>query len=520
MEDSPKTSSSNFILIIIFLSLIHASIHIPFLITNYFGEQDAAVIANDAIRAFIHGHDTIFGTPLFSTPLYSNVLDFLLKFHFISFSNIAFFMSVLSYVASAIITIAMFIFVFKLTRSIGAGFLASLILQLVPVFWFNSIYGFPSIVALAFLMVSIVFFQTAFHNFLSGKGYILILLAFILYVLAVLTKVDIVLASPIYCLPVWQSSLGIKKKIIWTSCLALCSVFVFYLFNQYSAALLALDNKSLLNLEEWGAWNTQFHPDISSLFLRANFRVITKAVGIFSLPVAIIAILLVWWRRELRINVIWLFLSAMPTVLFWGMRAASGGNSARHNLLPAVLLCVVLVLPLCMKFWLKWAWLTVLSVLCIANYFYFPATDSSVYTSGRVMASSELLEQKVKTYHSLGQRVARLPYKKIAVVGKGWMQTYFQFEVLRSKELSYIGHDWVEMDGQKIYTFEMKGIDGERLFYWVTRKPEMTTIDALADRGLFLVICDKKVLEYVLAKRRFNGKYLFLISQPELAKLK
>jgi len=88
-------------------------------------------------------------------------------------SDIPFWMAFVSLISSAVVTVAMFIFVFHLTTFVLASLGASLILQLIPVFWFSSVYGFCSVVALGFLIVSVVLFQSALSDRLSRYKYLL-----------------------------------------------------------------------------------------------------------------------------------------------------------------------------------------------------------------------------------------------------------------------------------------------------------------------------------------------------------
>ena len=73
---------------IIFLIIVNLGVHTPLLITDYFGEADAARIANDAIKAsYSDGFNELEYT-VHSSPLYSETLRLLLKYRVIDVSNI------------------------------------------------------------------------------------------------------------------------------------------------------------------------------------------------------------------------------------------------------------------------------------------------------------------------------------------------------------------------------------------------------------------------------------------------
>ena len=478
----------NVLVILVVLLVVNVAIHTPLLITDYFGEQDAARMANDSIKAAYNGDFRQLQYTVYASPLYSDALRFFLKTRVISISDIPYWMSFVSLISSAVVTVAMFIFVLCLTTSVLTALAASLILQLIPVFWFNSLYGFCSIVALGFFMVSVIFFQIALSRRLSKYKYLLLFGASIFFVLAVMTKVDVLLASAIYCLPVWRSNRSLNTKVIWIACLALFSGVVFLLHDQYAKTLIE-------TAFSWKNFDSAFPAHFDTFFSRGNLKIIAKAVGILSIPTALTGLALMGWRREWKSVVFWLALSGLPLVLFWGMRP---GNSARHNLIPSLFLCIVLVLPLMMHAWRKWAWAGFLCVICLINYLYFPPGVGTVSPSGRLLASTRLLVKRVKDLHMTGKAIAHLPYGKVAVIGQGWKFPYFSFEVLRNGQLSYMDHTGISL--------EMKN-EKQKQSFWVYPEPEISEIVALAERGYFLVIADKMV-EKVSHLAELQGKWV------------
>lgn len=487
-------------IILFALLAVHLFVHIPFLITEYFGEVDASKLANDSIKAIYGGfHDLEY--TIHSSPLYNHVLTFLLKAGVISISDIPFWMAFASVISSAIVTAALFIFVLRLTTSLIAALGASLILQLIPVFWYNSIYGFTTMVSLAFFMVSVVLFQIALDERSTRQKYLLLFGAFFIYVLAVTTKLDILLASAIYGLPVWRSARSLKSKVIWISCLALLSGVVFLLSNQYA---------EFLNTSQEVAYDhdlTEFRhkwPVYPGIFLSyENLLTIAKAVGIFSIPTAIIVLFLVGWRREWRFTIIWLMLSALPLVLFWGIRQS---NSARHNLATALFLCIVLSLPFTMRNWKKWAWAVFLCAIFLTNYFYFPPHTNHHSPSGRLLASTSLLKDLLKYPHSIGRKIELLPYERVAFIKNGKIQSYFRFESLRSNQLSYVSHT---RPSRGVTTLVMQNGNLKQSYLWLY-DAEMSEVHSLVRRKYFLVICDKHLANKLSHLKELEGKWVSL----------
>ena len=471
---------TNILLILVALFILNLVMHAPFLITDYFGEQDAARIANDSIKAAYNGDFRQLEYTVYSSSLYSDTLRFFLETGVISISDIPFWMAFVSLISSAVVTVAMFIFVFHLTASVLAALGASLILQVIPVFWFSSVYGFCSVVALGFLMVSAVLFQSALSDRLSRYKYLLLFGASILFILAVMTRIDVLIVSAIYCLPVWRSDRSLNSKLIWIGCLALFSGFVFLLHDQYAQTLIEVGKAF-----GWKGFDSAFPSHFDTFFSREHLRTTAKAVGILNIPTALIGIVLMGWRQEWRSTIFWLALSGLPLVLFWGMRP---GYGARHNLIPGLFLCIILVLPLTMHRWRKWAWAGFLCVICLINYLYY-TPHARIGRSGRLLASTYLLREKVEDLHVIGKAIAHLPYGKVAVIGHGWHHPYFRFEVLRSSQLSYANHT----ASFKVQTLEMQNENRKQSFLWLPCEPEISEIVALAERGYFLVIADKMV---------------------------
>ena len=469
------------LMILLILLCVILAFHTPFLLTDYFGEADSARIANDSIRA-AYNHkfiDLDYSTP--SCPLYSDVLRFLIKSEVISVSSIPFWLTLASLISSAIITGGIFAFVFRLTHSLLSAFGASLILQFIPIFWFSSLYGFPTIVSLSLFVMSLVLFQSALSKSLSLHIYALLTIALILYTMAVMIKIDIILASAIYCLPVWQSGRSLKVKFFWIGSLTLISIAEFLLYKQYSSMLypgVDLDvNK----------WDLKYQSQLQIFFSEGHQRLIKETFGFLSLPAALVGSAIMGLQRKWRSTLFWLVLAGLPFVILWGPKP---GNSARHYLIPSLFLCIVIALPLTMDAWRRFAWAILLSFGCVFNYFKYPAYALSFpyRLSGRLLASSYSLNQEAERLHAIGEKITYLPYTKVAVIGNSNVLAYVRFEILRSNQLSYVTHSRNPL-GRR--TMIMRNNIGDQLFLTqsVVKMPELVE---LIVQGYFLVILDDK----------------------------
>jgi hypothetical protein len=470
---------------IVSLLIINIGMHAPFLLTDYSGEPDGASIINDAaIAAYSGGFHDLHYT-VYSSPLYSDVLRLCFKNKVISISNAPFWMAFSTLISSAIVTIALFISVFQLTRSILASIGACIILQLMPVFWSSSLYGFPSIVSLAFFMVSFVLFQYAVKDHPSEINQIFLVAAAVLFVISVLFKIDCLLASPIYCLPVWKSDRSLKTKTIWTVSLAVFSGITFLIFDQYARSLYHFF---------YTKWNSYWPLDIVIFFSKKHIKLMARTVGIASIPATFAALMLLARRKEWRSTILWLVLASLPLLLFWGMREA---NLSRHYFIPALFLAILLSLPLALNNWQRWFWAFLLFCIFFVNYFYFPPTSSIRHPSGRLLSSAGLFRQKVTYFHKAGELIANLPHEKVAFVGPSWRLPLFRYEILKRKDLMYTRH---RVTAERA-VLEMKGQDHTFSFLGLNQlSPDVSLALSLSKSGYFLVVEDDN-LEGELSQR-------------------
>jgi len=492
-----KMSMRNFLIISAAILLLHFALHGPFLISDYFGEQDAARIAIDSIKASQSGsfHDAEY--TIYSSPLYNNVISFMIKAGLISHSNIPICMAIASFIASAVITVSMLIIVFQLTSSFAAAILATVFLQGIPIFWISSIYGFSTIVALAFFLLSFILFSRSIGEDQVPLRYFLILGSSVLYVLAVMCKVDVLLASIIFCLPVWQGSRSLWNKLVWAVCLGVFTVFVFFLFNQYAGILINSSQNSPVFIKKF---NTAFTSQFSNLYSRKHFAVAARAAGLLTIPAAIVSATVVGWRREWKITTICLVLAALPLFLFWGMKPA---NIARHYLIPNFFLCILIALPLSYRKSWKWVWTGFLGLVFLVNYFSFPPVSTTFYPSGKLFASARSLESRVKDLHHTGQVIAHMPYEKVAVIGKKWIHPYFRFEILRSNTPWYITR--VSKGIEREYQMQYKN----RSFLWLYGA-EVPRIVELTEHGYFIVICDDTYGKDLVRLSMLKDKWIYI----------
>lgn len=473
-------------LIFIGLIILNLAIHFPFLLINSFGEQDAARLANNSLIASSRKNGPIYfnNEPVYSAPLYSEVLRISAKLGIINPANIIGWMAIVSFLASAVVTGMLYIFVLKLNGSVWVALGACLMLQLNPAFWNNSIYGFPSIIAIAFMLISLVMFQTALNMGEVPNKIALLLGVFVFFILAVTTKIDTLLIGAIFCLPIWLSNLNKRKKIIYTGIVFGVILGSLYLYTQFTKDLLINQQVSTY----FDQWNSKFPIDLGYLFSNENIRIIVTATGLLCLPIALVSFFLLIRDQKYIPIIFWLVLSSIPIVLFWGLRV---GNSARHNLYPIIFLVVLLALPLGTHY--RKIWGVVLIVMCLINYFVLAPSSSTIKPSGQLVTSSKLIAERISGIKNEARSIAGLAEEKIAIVGNGPSQPYFQFELFRRYGLNNIN---VGFELQPNYSkIEYINDDQKQTYLWIYSIPSTAELAQLVDLGYIILLFDKTIIE-------------------------
>lgn len=476
-----------FLVALALLVAVNLVLHCVFAITQCFGEPDAARVANDAIKASYNGSFSAMETQAYSTPLYLDALRWGLGTGLVSIATVPVWMTAVTIVSSAIITMAVFVFVYLFARSLLTASAVTLLLQFNPAFFMLGLYGFAVVPAIALFFCALVAFQVALPMQTAVRRYLLLSLALVLYVGAVLTKIDVVLATLLFCLPIWSAERPVVRKLMWTGVVGVTAVVAFVLFNVYAGSLAP----AMAPADAWGAHTERYFVGLRGLIDSSNLRVLEYATGYLSVPLGLLAVIGFGWWRKLRTPVLWLFLGAFPLVLYWAMIR---GNSARHVLLPVVILCVVIGLPLTTRF-RRW-WLGAMLAVMIVNGVVFPPSQSTVTPSGRVFQSAQLLESDVKDLHATGGVISELPYEKTAVIGQGWTHPYFIYEILRDG--GYEEHALVDAHGQDQRISVTR--DGRvKTYLMVYNVPETEALVAYVAEGYFLVIADSAAIQRLRA---------------------
>lgn len=330
------------ILYVVVGTLLVIAAHLHYAIAG-FGEQDAARLANDAIRWHLDGFISVANTEyrLRTSPLYLHGLRVALDYG-LPFSDIPLVINRFSAVMSGVALTALY-YVFRRLSDTRVAAATVLVYAITPAFWLGSIYGMPTIPGLAAFAISVLWFARALDapTLRSVEVYAALAASTLFAFVAFSFKADIVLTGSIYLIFALRRKTGRLAAVALASgvvCVGLLGTLSYTkLLARPEAAVKAVGSAEFID-----KWNDRFPFKFEALFDPANSARITHGMTTLLFAVALYAILhgLVANRGRAKMMAGVLAWS-LPTLLFWGFRF---GNSARHNLpiYPALIFAVML----------------------------------------------------------------------------------------------------------------------------------------------------------------------------------
>ena len=399
-------------------------IHAPFAVLDGFGEQDAARLAVKAINAHHAGQLQVGGQWALAYPGYIHALYWLVHSELLHPHALPPLMAILSLVSSGLFTMTFFLFFRIVLKTTTLPLVGAVLLQFVPIFWVSSLYGFPTIMALALFMTANWLWASGLRAERTSRRWGAAAGALLLFQSSICIKVDLVLAALLFCLPIWAEPWGRRQKAVAIGVVVIAAGIVFTVLNYYGGSLSADQTTS----ESWSSWGDTFFSGVAGFFHPRHLRVIYRALGVATLWGAGASLCLLVYRRRHLNALFWIVAAGAPSALFWSLMA---GNSARHNLILAAMLPMILALPLdVVSPRYRRAFLGGLAVLLLFNYFWFPPSSSTVKPSGRLIGSALRLQEKVSSYHRKGRRLASEGWPKVVVMGSPHLYPYYRFELL------------------------------------------------------------------------------------------
>jgi hypothetical protein len=409
----PDKSHENITSRISLLLIISAATHFPFVLT-WFGEMDATKIAVSVIDMIKHGTDSAFSNIYFTDviPLYILYLKLSMKVFNYNYSLLPLIMNYTNAVAGILIVVPAFYVVNKIFRNPAVAFCSVLALLFTPSFYQATIMGFPHLISLFFLLISLLSYITGLDSSQRGTVNLMMIVSCVFLTIAFLFKADYVLAAGIYFGFVLMRKVRDWQKIAWSLIVVLVSSVLFLIFRNL---ILGPTGGTTMSADGMSNWFDFFFTGLGIITSPALFKYqitpIMYGAGIVTFFAGIAAMLYLLFSRN-RDPLIFIFSwAAAPTFLWFII----GGNNARHNMLSVLPLLVIIIICL-YKLSPRFVVISTL-ILILGNFFVTPPSSSITRPSGNLFKSLDYLERRMNVFHARAEEIADINKDKIAVLG-------------------------------------------------------------------------------------------------------
>jgi len=433
--------------------LIHARFMMP-----GFGEQDAARLALDAVhwRAEHAIYLEAVDYRLRTSPLYIHLLKLALD-HGLAVAALPRLMNGASVLFSTVCSLALY-FLFRRfsTRHIAAA--AVVIYALTPCFWLGSIYGMPTMPALACWVLALLAFARASDEPELGaaKTVLYLGLSALFTWLAIALKADMALsAGGFLCVLLFKDRFRPAFFALAVVMVVAAAGATFAYANHLASPSVAPvvpvdDSESTANLHGFVQnWNHRFPFSWDNLIDSRNNAPITHAAGTLLFAIILLALLHGVVSDPKRRRETWALAAwGLPPMLFWGLKT---GNSARHNLpalAPLILLAAGLLFLLSEQRLLR-AWALIGLLLCAS--LLDETGAGSVWPKVNPLTSAKQVTGSTSALHERAREFAARPSSKKALIESNYLVAYSEFELWAAAHSPKFaqGHPHGIVDGQR-----------------------------------------------------------------------
>lgn len=472
--------------IVFCLIVVTFAVHCPYVLRDTFGEHDAARLANDAIRWRLTGQ--LAGSSwadyrVRSSPVYVLWLKTLMSSGAVQPQDVPAWMNWLSAVAGAAIAGGLYILARRVLPWEGAGAAVGLTL-LAPAVWQGSIYGMPHMPAYAFFVWGLMLFDTALT---SKRPFMPLLATWVLFILAGLTKADVLLCSGATIGLVLLNGRRVGRGLAWAVGLVLTAGLVCVFLPQ---AFLSRGEASATGFV--GNWSSHFFIGLDGDAWLYNLRALLIGGGVAAVPAAVVGLVVLLARRRGRL-VAFALLWALPLVLFWLVIRA---NSARHNMAAyfgLFLLVAGAIWQLKIPRATTVARVALVGIVAAVSFFAlsFKTYTGTRFPTGRLHAGSVLLKRQWVRLHGMAQSINAHDADKKAYIGKAEGELVL-FQVLaRAAELETLEPPPELMianpEGEPAFMYKVIGRGGPSYVMFFRHRPDQEHLvevgRRLADHG-------------------------------------
>jgi hypothetical protein len=444
-----------YLAILLVLSVIT---RLPFVLKG-FGELDATKIAVSVIDMINNGSKAAFANFYFSdvVPLYILYLKLAMKFLNYNYSYLPLLMNYTNVIFGVFLVIPAFFLIYNLFHNHTIAFFSVLVFLFAPSFYQATIMGFPHLLSLFLLFISLLFYLAGIESKDNKTFYLHMILTCIFFTIALLFKSDYILASGVYFGILLIRKIKHKNTIIISFLIILTSGILFLIFRKIILGPIHGTTMSKEALSKWYHFSIAIPRTFDGLIKQIG--PIAYAFGIITFFLAIISLFYLLYKKRFDIVIFSLSLGALPA-FFWAIMI---GNNARHNLLPT-LPAIVLIIGFFYERFRK-SILALTIILILLNYFILPPSPSILRPSGNLIKSVRLIRERMERFKSSAEKIAKIDDQKIAVFGY-FHNPHVIFEILKSRpEYS------AEKIGREDYRLKLK--DKEYVFiYFVLIKPD------------------------------------------------
>jgi hypothetical protein len=443
--------------LLFFLLIISAASHLPFVLKG-FGEMDATKIAVSVIDIINNGSEAEFANIYFSDviPLYILYLKLSMKLFNNNYSYLPLVMNYTNAVLGTLTIIPAFLLINTLFRNSTIAFCSVLALIFAPSFYQATIMGFPHLVSLFFLLVSLNFFLFAIDHENKNTMYPFMLFSSVSLTFAFLFKADFVLATGSYFGFLLMRKVKDKFKIINTFLVIFIAGILFLLFRHL---ILGPTEGTTMSADGMSKWFDFFFTGLGIITSPALFKYqitpIMYGAGMVTFFSVIASLIYLIYKRDYNILIFIFSWAAAPTFLWFII----GGNNARHNMLSVLPLLVIIVICL---YRLSPRFVILLTTMLILGNFFVTSPSSSITRpSGNLFKSHNILENRMVEFHSRAKEIASIDEDNIAVLGY-FHNPHVIFELMRSVpsyEAVKIGRE----------DYRIKTSDREYVFLYIDR---------------------------------------------------
>ncbi len=431
------------------LLIISIVSHFPFVL-NGFGEIDATKIAVSVIDMLNNGPEAAFANYYFTDviPLYTLYLSWSMKFLNYNYSYLPVVMNYTNAVFGTLIIIPAFLLIKKMFRNSTIAFCTVLVLIFTPSFYQSTIMGFPHLIALFFLLLSLFIYLSALDQDKKSTVYFLMSLSCVFLIVAFLFKSDYVLASGTYMGFLFMRKIKDGRKIAGAFLIIIISGVLLLLLRNLILGPSSGTTMSKEGMAKWYDYSIIMSWSIG--YFIAQVKPIAYGAGIVTFCLVGISFIYYLYKRRSDILAFIVSWAALPTI-FWIVLI---GNNARHNLitiLPFVAIVILFFYEIAPRY------ITAMTaILILGNFVVTSPSYSILKPSGNLIKSNALLKERMIMFESRAKEIADITDDKIAVLGT-FHNPHVIIELMRSDpsyKAAKIGRENYKLwTGNKEYVF-------------------------------------------------------------------